>query len=237
MVKMMNRVYVGVILLFFTHTSFAADKDLSGIFDGCIEEYEQKIHAGCQYPIEFNLYKEGYCEGNVNKIIRELENDTQNERPKILHIERVDAQGNRLPFLPKSSRHYYNFDKSCLQYFHYLNQQNWPYELICLNQCMLYLFGYHAWLDHFVVLHEGKIYDIDTKSNGVSLKSYLENNYIEKRHPELLSQYRVSVFPHIDNYLEFAACKKIVQSLGAEIQIDATDLDMQVPLKIFLERF
>jgi len=106
-VKMMDRAYVTVILLFFMHPSFAADKDLSGIF-----EYEQKIRAGGLYPIEFNLYKEGYSEGNVIKIIRGFEKDTQHERPKILHIERVDAQGKRLPFLPKSSRHYYNFDKS-----------------------------------------------------------------------------------------------------------------------------
>ncbi len=228
----MNYLY-SILFVFFVQTAFAAaDSNLSSLMSECIEQYDQALKKGGRYPIVFSKYEEGRCENNVIRLLKSL-NDDEKDKPIMLMIERIDEQGRNLPFLAKNSRHY-DFDKRCLRPLHFLNQKNWPYSLVVLSQFALYLSGNHSWFNHFVILHRDKIYDVDTRSNGVNKRDYFVENFLHDKHPELMSQYKISVFYSIGEYSDFLRILHFVkESVGNKIVIEGDNL--KLPLNKFLD--
>jgi hypothetical protein len=227
--------FVVVAISFFSYSSLAIEHKLEKVFNQYIRTYEEKILAGHPYPIEFSDYKEGFGKTNVVKILWSLPETLKNkgDEPSILMIERIDDQGHSLPFLPKQHRHYYDFADNCLRRLHFYNQANWPLSFVKLNQCLLYLFGYHSWDRHFVILHQGKIYDIDTRSNGMSQRRYFTENFVINKHPELIFQFKVSFFSTVDNFIEFDRHSQFMEQYNFSNKGDAPHF--QIPLHKFLK--
>lgn len=220
MPRLIKITFVLVVSIFLSYSSLAMDHKLEQIFKEHIQTYEQKVHSGHNYPIEIPCYKEGCSSQNVVDILRSLQAPVD-DRPSILMIERIDDQGNHLPFLPKHHRHYYDFDKHCLRCLHFYNQAKWPTLLVNFNQCFLYWFGYYSWTKHLVILHRGKIYDIDTKSNGVSQRQYFTENFVSRKDPELVTQFKVSFFFDEDNYIESDRYLQLMQLYNLSHKIKA----------------
>lgn len=222
-----------IILYFFSFSSFAVH--LADIISKQIKRYEI-TPPDHNDRINFGDYREGWCEKNVANVINLMPKELAN-KIGILLIERIDEQGNILPFMAKKSRHYYDANQSCCSCLHFLNQDKWPYSLIMLNQCVLYSLGYHSWSKHVAILYDNKVYDVDTKSNGIDIKEYLYANFVHKRYPHLMSQYKISQFRNLDNYIDFCDAKKMQQQFSNLGMIIFHDGNFQISLKNFLKKY